>query len=146
MTMESPRVLVVEDDTKTAEIIGSYLRKSGYDVTITHNGKLGLRAALEDPPDLVVLDLLIPALDGLQVCQALRAHSAVPIIMLTALSTEQDKLMGLDMGADDYLTKPFSPRELVARVRAVLRRSSEESSSGKAPSQNNQSNLQKFGS
>lgn len=138
MGMEIPRVLVVEDDTKTAEIIGLYLRKSGYAVTITHDGESGLRAALEDPPDLVVLDLLIPTLDGLQVCQAVRARSQVPIIMLTALSTEQDKLKGLELGADDYLTKPFSPRELVARVRAVLRRTAEDGSSGSAPTQNNQ--------
>ena len=138
MGMEIPRVLVVEDDTKTAEIIGLYLRKSGFAVTITPDGKSGLHAALEDPPDLVVLDLLIPTLDGLQVCQALRARSQVPIIILTALSTEQDKLKGLDLGADDYLTKPFSPRELVARVRAVLRRTAEDGSSGSAPTQNNQ--------
>ena len=136
--MESPRVLVVEDDTKTAEIIGLYLRKSGYDVTISHDGKSGLHAALEHPPALVVLDLLIPTLNGLQVCQALRARSPVPIIMLTALSTEQDKLKGLDLGADDYLTKPFSPRELVARVRAVLRRSAEDGSNGAASTRNNQ--------
>ena len=122
MAIGIPRVLVVEDDTETAEIIDLYLRKSGYDVTIERDGKSGLRAALEDTPDLVVLDLLLPGLDGLQVCQALRAQSPVPIIILTALNTEQDKLRGLDMGADDYLTKPFSPRELAARVRAVLRR------------------------
>ena len=134
--MVSPRVLVVEDDTKTAEIIGLYLRKSGYDVTIIHDGKSGLQAALKDPPDLVVLDLLIPGLDGLQVCQALRTQSPVPIIMLSALSTEQDKLKGLDLGADDYLTKPFSPRELVARVRAVLRRTAEERSNGEAQGHN----------
>lgn len=138
MAMESPRVLVVEDDIQTAEIIGSYLRKNGYDVTIAHDGKSGLRAALEDPPALVVLDLLLPTLDGLQVCQALRARSPVPIIMLTALNTEQVKLKGLDLGADNYLTKPFSPRELVARVRSVLRRTAEEGSSGTAPAQNNQ--------
>ena len=114
MAKDCPRVLVVEDNHKTAEIIGLYLRKSGYDVTIVRDGKSGLLAALEDPPDLVVLDLLIPVLDGLQVCKALRVQSPVPIIMLTALSTEQDKLKGLNLGADDYLTKPFSPRELVA--------------------------------
>ena len=142
MAMESsrmsPRVLVVEEDIKTAEIIGLYLRKNGYDVTIAHDGKSGLRAALDDTPDLVVLDLLLPALDGLQVCQTLRALSPVPIIILTALSTERDKLRGLDMGADDYLTKPFSPRELVARVRAVLRRTAEDGSIGEIPSQDNQ--------
>ena len=138
MAIGIPRVLVVEDDTETAEIIDLYLRKSGYDVTIARDGKSGLRAALEDTPDLVVLDLLLPALDGLQVCQELRAQSPVPIIILTALNTERDKLRGLDMGADDYLTKPFSPRELVARIRAVLRRTAEDGSGGEAPTPENQ--------
>ena len=126
MISEEPRVLVVEDDRKTADIIRAYLVKEGYRVTTAHDGKEGLNAALSDPPDLVVLDLLLPAMGGLDVCRTLRGESSVPIIMLTALTTEQDKLTGLDLGADDYVTKPFSPRELVARVRAVLRRTAEE--------------------
>jgi len=120
------RVLVVEDDVKTAEIVRMYLEKDGYSVTMAYDGKEGLNAARTDQPDLIVLDLLLPGLSGLEVCRTLRSQSAVPIIMLTALSTEADKLNGLDLGADDYLTKPFSPRELAARVRAVLRRTVEE--------------------
>jgi DNA-binding response OmpR family regulator len=122
------RVLVVEDDHKTAGIIRAYLEKASYAVTVANDGQEGLVAARRDPPDLVVLDLLLPSLNGLTICRALREESSVPIIMLTALTTEQDKLTGLDLGADDYVTKPFSPRELVARVRSVLRRSIEESS------------------
>tara|TARA_B100000315_G_scaffold75111_1_gene68785 strand:+ start:1740 stop:2441 length:702 start_codon:yes stop_codon:yes gene_type:complete len=121
------RVLVVEDDHKTAGIIRAYLEKASYIVALAHDGEEGLAAARRDPPDLVVLDLLLPVMNGLTVCRALREESTVPIIMLTALTTEQNKLAGLDLGADDYVTKPFSPRELVARVRSVLRRTAEES-------------------
>ncbi len=120
------RVLIVEDDYKTADIVRLYLEKDGYDVDCSHDGRDGLDAVRSSPPDLVVLDLLLPGMSGLDVCRALRSESDVPIIVLTALSTEQDKLSGLDLGADDYVTKPFSPRELVARVRAVLRRTSDE--------------------
>lgn len=126
MPLVRKRVLVVEDDVKTAEIVRMYLEKDGYSVTTAYDGKEGLNAARADQPDLIVLDLLLPGLSGLEVCRTLRSQSAVPIIMLTALSTEPDKLNGLDLGADDYVTKPFSPRELTARVRAVLRRTTEE--------------------
>jgi DNA-binding response OmpR family regulator len=122
------RVLVVEDDHKTAGIIRAYLEKDRYDVTVVHDGREGLEAARRELPDLVVLDLMRPAVNGLTVCRALRSESAVPIIMLTAMTTERDKLTALDLGADDYITKPFSPRELVAWVRSVLRRSTDESS------------------
>lgn len=120
------RVLIVEDDHKTADIVRLYLERDGYDVTCSDDGKKGLEAVRHSPPDLVVLDLLLPGMSGLDVCRAIRSDFDLPIIVLTALSTEQDKLDGLDLGADDYITKPFSPRELAARVRAVLRRTSDE--------------------
>ena len=126
MSLAKKRVLVVEDDFKTADIVRQYLERDGYTVLVARDGQEGLKAAMNESPDLIVLDLLLPVLSGLDVCRAVRSESAVPIIMLTALSTEQDKLAGLDLGADDYLTKPFSPRELVARIRAVLRRSAED--------------------
>ncbi|MDA0735451.1 MAG: response regulator transcription factor [Chloroflexi bacterium] len=126
MSPNQKQVLVVEDDVKTADIVKAYLEKDGYDVLTAHDGHQGLTAARYYSPDLIVLDLLLPGASGADICRALRKESAIPIIMLTALSTEQDKLNGLDLGADDYLTKPFSPRELVARVRAVLRRTPED--------------------
>ncbi len=115
-------VLVVDDDKKIVDLVSLYLHKEGYSVLSANNGLDALELALAEQPDLVVLDLLLPEMDGMQVCHALRAESRVPIIMLTARSTDEDKLLGLDLGADDYVTKPFNPRELVARVRAVLRR------------------------
>ena len=128
------RVLIVEDDYKTADIVRLYLEKDGYDVVCCYDGRDGLDAVRSSPPDLVVLDLLLPGMSGLDVCRALRSEFDVPIIVLTALSTEQDKLNGLDLGADDYVTKPFSPRELAARVRAVLRRTSDDGDITGSPS------------
>ncbi len=119
------RVLVVEDDRNTVRLIETYLKKDGYLVSAAHDGKEGLDLARRSRPDLVVLDVMLPEIGGMDVCRLLRAESKVPIIMLTAKSTEEDKLLGLESGADDYVTKPFSPRELVARVRAVLRRVAE---------------------
>jgi DNA-binding response OmpR family regulator len=119
----SRKILVVDDDRKTAELIRIYLERDGYQALIAHDGRQALDLARQRRPDLIVLDLMLPMVDGLDVCRILRADSQVPIIMLTAKTTEDDKLLGLDLGADDYITKPFSPRELVARVRAVLRRS-----------------------
>ncbi len=116
------RVLVVEDDPKTSEILRVYLEKGGYQVAAAYDGLAGVSQARELTPDLVVLDLMLPGLSGKEVCRILRQESDVPIIMLTARSTLSDKLEGLDLGADDYVAKPFSPSELVARVRAVLRR------------------------
>ena len=124
--MASKRVLVVDDDAKTVELVKLYLNRDGYRVVTAYNGIDALRLAREGRPDLIVLDLMLPGLDGLQVCRTLRNESDVPIIMLTAKTTEQDKLTGLDLGADDYVSKPFSPKELAARVRAVLRRTPEE--------------------
>jgi DNA-binding response OmpR family regulator len=116
------KILVVDDDKKTAELIKLYLERDGYRVFLAHDGLGALELGRSKQPDLIVLDLMLPAVDGLDVCRLLRAESKLPIIMLTARTTEDDKLLGLDVGADDYVTKPFSPRELVARVRAVLRR------------------------
>jgi DNA-binding response OmpR family regulator len=116
------RILVVEDDVKTAAAIDLYLRHAGFATEIARSGPDGLEKARAARPDLVILDLMLPGLGGIDVCRTLRAESAVPIVMLTARSTEDDTLLGLEAGADDYMSKPFSPRELVARVRAVLRR------------------------
>ena len=120
--MAEKKVLVVDDDTKTVGLVKLYLDRDGYQVLTAYNGVDALRLAREGYPDLIVLDLMLPDIDGLEVCRTLRRESDVPIIMLTARTTDQDKLAGLDLGADDYVTKPFSPSELAARVRAVLRR------------------------
>jgi len=120
--MAGKKVLVVDDDVKTVELVKLYLNRDGYRVLTAYNGTEALRLAREGHPDLIVLDLMLPGIDGLEICRTLRGESDVPIIMLTAKTTDQDKLIGLDLGADDYVTKPFSPRELAARVRVVLRR------------------------
>jgi two-component system alkaline phosphatase synthesis response regulator PhoP len=120
--MAGKKVLVVDDDVKTVELVRLYLNRDGYQVLTAYDGVEALRLARENYPDLIVLDLMLPDIDGLEVCRTLRHESDVPIIMLTARTTDQDKLTGLDLGADDYVTKPFSPKELAARVRAVLRR------------------------
>jgi two-component system alkaline phosphatase synthesis response regulator PhoP len=115
-------VLVVDDEQKIVKIARDYLEQSGFRVLSASNGPLALAVARHDRPDLIVLDLMLPGMDGLDVCRALRRESDVPIIMLTARAEEADRLIGLELGADDYIVKPFSPRELVARVRALLRR------------------------
>jgi len=120
--MAGKRVLVVDDDAKTVELVRLYLKRDGYRVLTAYDGIEALHLAREGHPDLIVLDLMLPGIDGLEICRTLRTESDVPVIMLTAKTTDQDKLIGLDLGADDYVTKPFSPRELAARVRAVLRR------------------------
>jgi two-component system alkaline phosphatase synthesis response regulator PhoP len=120
--MAGKRVLVVDDDAKTVELVKLYLNRDGYRVMTAYDGTEALRLAREGHPDLIVLDLMLPGIDGLEVCRVLRDESDVPIIMLTARTTDEDKLIGLGLGADDYVSKPFSPRELAARVRAVLRR------------------------
>ncbi|NKZ04937.1 response regulator transcription factor [Actinomadura latina] len=116
------RVLVVDDDPTVAEVVARYLARDGHEVVCVADGPTALRRALDQPPDLVVLDLMLPGMDGLEVCRRLRETSTVPIVMLTALGAETDRLVGLETGADDYVTKPFSPRELALRVRSVLRR------------------------
>ncbi|MFN8521911.1 MAG: response regulator transcription factor [Chloroflexota bacterium] len=120
--MSNERVLVVDDEPIVTEVVQRYLMRDGFQVTVVSDGEAALAAAREVGPDLVVLDLMLPKLDGLEVCKRLRGESNVPIIMLTAKGDEADKILGLGIGADDYLTKPFSPGELTARVKAVLRR------------------------
>ena len=115
-------ILVVDDDPTVADVVTRYLLRDGHEVECVADGRLALIKAAERPPDLVVLDLMLPGMDGLQVCRRLRQASPVPVIMLTALGEETDRLVGLETGADDYVTKPFSPRELALRVRSVLRR------------------------
>ena len=116
------RVLIIEDDPNVAEVVGRYLTREGYEVEIATDGATGLDRALSDPPELVVLDLMLPNLGGLEVCRRIRSAAPVPVIILTALGEETDRIVGLELGADDYMAKPFSPRELTARVKAVLRR------------------------
>ncbi|WP_051467768.1 response regulator [Actinomadura oligospora] len=116
------RILLAEDDPKQARLIQVYLEREGHRVTAVGDGRQALEQARALRPDLLVLDVMMPGVDGLDVCRILRAESSVPILLLTARSTEDDQLLGLDLGADDYLTKPFSPRVLTARVRALLRR------------------------
>lgn len=115
-------ILVVDDEPKIVKLARDYLEQGGFRVVVAEDGQMALTVARHERPDLVVLDLNLPSMDGLSVCRALRRESEVPIIMLTARVEEMDRLIGLELGADDYITKPFSPRELVARVRAVLRR------------------------
>ncbi|MFJ2740784.1 response regulator transcription factor [Streptomyces sp. NPDC087440] len=126
------RVLVVDDDPTVSEVVAGYLERAGFAVDRAADGAAALEAARRHWPDLVVLDLMLPGMDGLQVCRRLRAHGPVPVIMLTARSGEEDRILGLEVGADDYVTKPFSPRELVLRVASVLRRASRTPSPGPA--------------
>jgi DNA-binding response OmpR family regulator len=115
-------ILVVEDDRKTSAAVRLYLESAGFEVAVAFDGRQAIEAARSLRPDLVVLDVMLPQVDGFEVCRTLQAEMEMPVILLTARTLEGDKLRGLDLGADDYVTKPFSPRELVARVRAVLRR------------------------
>ena len=130
-----PTVLIVEDDPTVAQLIRLYLVRDGYDVLTAGDGEEGLRLAQEKDPSLVILDLSLPKMDGIEVCRRLRAGSQVPIVMVTARVEEDDRLGGLDLGADDYVMKPFSPRELMARVRAVLRRTAREAAAASSPGQ-----------
>jgi len=115
-------ILIVDDEPEIVALCGDYLRAAGYAVTVARDGRAAVDSVRANRPDLVVLDVGLPALDGLEVTRAVRRESSVPIVMLTARADESDVLVGLELGADDYVTKPFSPKELVARVRAVLRR------------------------
>jgi DNA-binding response OmpR family regulator len=118
------RVLVADDDPRHAEGIRRYLVAAGHETVVVHDGRAALDTARRDRPDLLVLDVMMPGLDGYQVCRTLRQESDILVLMLTARGAESDLLLGLELGADDYLTKPFSPRELVARIRTLLRRAS----------------------
>jgi DNA-binding response OmpR family regulator len=121
-TRRASRVLVVDDDPTVSDVVRRYLERDGFVVESAADGAATLAAAAARPPDLVVLDLGLPGVDGLEVCRQLRSHGPVPIVMLTARGSETDRILGLELGADDYVTKPFSPRELVLRVQSVLRR------------------------
>ncbi len=116
------KILVIEDETNIAQLIRLYLEQAGYSVVIASDGVAGLEMHAREHPDLVILDLMLPALDGMEVCRRIRAWASTPILMLTARQSEEDRIAGLDLGADDYLVKPFSPREVVSRVKAILRR------------------------
>ncbi|NOT03997.1 MAG: response regulator transcription factor [Anaerolineales bacterium] len=122
------KILLIDDEPEIVEISRDYFKSAGYDVVTASNGVNGLQTARREKPDLIVLDLMMPEMDGFDFCRAIRRESDVPIIMLTARVEETDKLIGLEIGADDYITKPFSPRELVARAKVVLRRVSGDSS------------------
>src|ERR671931_580971 len=126
--MADERILIVEDEATVAEVVARYLTRDGYTVRRVADGAHALPVARDFRPDLVVLDIMLPHRSGLEICRALRAQGNTPIIMLTARDEETDKILGLGLGADDYVTKPFSPRELVARVKAVLRRAASPSS------------------
>lgn len=119
----SPEILIVEDEAKLAELLHDYLQQAGFAVSIVSNGRDAIPAVRERAPDLILLDLMLPGRDGMEICRELRTFSSVPVIMTTARVEEIDRLLGLELGADDYICKPYSPREVVARVRAVLRRS-----------------------
>jgi two-component system phosphate regulon response regulator OmpR len=118
----SSRILLIEDDPRLAALVSEYLGEAGYHVTVAETGAAGLDRTSREPFDALVLDLMLPDMDGLDVCRKLRADSALPILMLTARGDAMDRVVGLEMGADDYLPKPFEPRELLARLRAILRR------------------------
>ncbi|GAB4111319.1 MAG: response regulator transcription factor [Roseiflexaceae bacterium] len=124
------RILIVDDERKLVQGLSAYFRQAGYETLAAYDGKAALESARRDRPDLILLDLMLPELDGIEVCRQIRRNSDVPIMMLTARVEETDKLIGLEIGADDYITKPFSPREVVARARALLRRATGQVTSG----------------
>lgn len=123
--MSTKPILLVDDDPHVLEVLSLYLKKEEYPVILSYNGKEALKTALETELRLIVLDVMMPEMDGIEVCRRIRAVKSTPIIMLTAKSEDIDKILGLELGADDYITKPFNPREVVARIKAVLRRASE---------------------
>ncbi len=123
--MMNERILIIEDDERISDLLKLYLEKEGFKVDVAKDGNLGISKFAKENPDLLILDLMLPEIDGLTVTRSIRAKSNMPIIMLTAKDEETDKIVGLEIGADDYVTKPFSPKELVARVKAVLRRTYE---------------------
>jgi two-component system alkaline phosphatase synthesis response regulator PhoP len=127
------RILIIEDEHQIARLVRLYLEEAGFEAQTIHDGAQAIPAFRHDHPDLVILDLNLPSVDGLDICRAIRRESDVPIIILTARTEEADRLIGLELGADDYVVKPFSPREVVARVRAVLRRVSSKSTGDSRP-------------
>jgi two-component system, OmpR family, response regulator len=135
-TSMAVRVLLIDDDRRLHELLGSYLSQNGCEVAHAPDGRAGLEAVERDVFDVILLDLMMPGMDGLEVCRKIRAKSTIPLIMLTAKGDETDRVVGLEMGADDYIAKPFGPRELLARIRAVLRRSQPEAVAEKLVAQN----------
>ena len=133
--MSTQTVLVVDDEAQIVDTLRLYLERDGFRVVPAYNGRAALELFDREQPDLIVLDLMLPEVSGLDVCRSIRSRSQVPIIMLTARSEELDKVVGLELGADDYVTKPFSPREVAARVRAVLRRAASSATAWKSPSE-----------
>jgi DNA-binding response OmpR family regulator len=125
-TQSGGRILVVDDEPHIVELVRYNLAQEGFEVSVAYDGHDAIEKAKKDAPDLVILDLMLPYVDGFEVCRHIRKESSVPILMLTAKHGEQERVVGLELGADDYVTKPFSPRELVARVRAILRRTARE--------------------
>lgn len=138
--MDSKKVLIIEDEKAISDIIKFNLKKENFEVEAAYDGQDGLDAALRSEPDLILLDVMLPSMDGFQVCKRIREVSSVPIIMLTAKEEEVDKVLGLELGADDYITKPFGMRELIARIKANLRRTELVAGAGSNPS-----NVQDFG-
>ncbi|HLZ57234.1 MAG TPA: response regulator transcription factor [Ktedonosporobacter sp.] len=130
----SQKILIIEDEEGIVHLLNLYLKDAGFTVVVAGDGADGLALHAREHPDLVILDIMLPAIDGFEVCRRIRAWSKTPILMLTARSDENDRINGLDLGADDYLVKPFSPRELVSRVRAILRRTSGQQSAEAVPS------------
>ena len=116
------KILIIEDEKRIAHWLQRYFEKAGYEAEIAYDGAIGLHLAQSDPPDLIVLDLMLPTLDGMEICRRLRRESDIPIIILTARTAYEDRIDGLELGADDYVVKPFDPKEVVARAKAVLRR------------------------
>ncbi|MFO7820381.1 MAG: response regulator transcription factor [Halanaerobacter sp.] len=129
--MADKRVLIIDDDQNICKILKEYLVYEDFSVVVANDGKEGLKKIAEDNPDLIILDIMLPEMDGWEICQELRPENDIPIIMLSAKTEDTDKIMGLELGADDYVTKPFSPKEVVSRVKAVLRRSNSEKNSDK---------------
>ncbi|HSM79881.1 MAG TPA: response regulator transcription factor [Bryobacteraceae bacterium] len=125
------RLLIVDDDVELCSLLGEFLRREGYSVQCEHDGRSGLEQAQSGGFDLVVLDVMLPEMDGFEILKRLRAHNRVPVLMLTARGEDVDRIVGLELGADDYLSKPFNPRELAARIRAILRRSDAAPATGK---------------
>lgn len=130
----SQKILVIEDEDGIIHLLNLYLKDAGFDVVVAKDGADGLAMHAREHPDLVILDIMLPTIDGFEICRRIRAWSKTPILMLTARSSEDDRIQGLDTGADDYLVKPFSPRELVSRVRAILRRTGSDISEARSPS------------
>jgi DNA-binding response OmpR family regulator len=122
MPMAKPRILIIEDERGLTDVLTYNLQREGYETVVAHDGQEGLRKAQTNPPDLILLDLMLPGMDGLEVCRQLRARRDLPVLMLTARGDTMDRVVGLELGADDYLPKPFEPRELLARLKAILRR------------------------